>query len=260
LAAICDAARLLVKAVRAGLFWPPVQGGGAIIAAHPLQSPARRRTFRAHGIHEDDMREIYRSWLDDDDDDEEKGRQPDMPMSAGPVQNALFKSRTVLVFGEIDMRLAERVTAQITALAAENDKPIRLIINSPGGHVESGDTIHDMIRFCGVEVKAIGTGWVASAGAHIFLGAKKENRLCLPNTRFLLHQPAGGMRGQASDIQIEAEQIIKMRDRVNRMIAKETGQTVERIVKDTQRNFWMSAEEAVDYGIVSRIITDTAEV
>jgi ATP-dependent Clp protease protease subunit len=207
------------------------------------------------------MRDIYRDYLDDEDgDDEQKGREPDMPMTAGPVQNALFKSRTVLVFGEIDMRTAERATAQITALAAENDKPIRVIINSPGGHVESGDTIHDMIRFCGVEVKAIGTGWVASAGAHIFLGAKKENRLCLPNTRFLLHQPAGGMRGQASDIQIEAEQIIKMRDRVNRMIASETGQTLERIVKDTQRNFWMNAEEAVAYGLVSRIITDAAEV
>jgi ATP-dependent Clp protease protease subunit len=207
------------------------------------------------------MRDIYRDYLDDEEGDEEdKARQPDMPMTAGPVQNALFKSRTVLVFGEIDMRLAERVTAQITALAAESDKPIRIIINSPGGHVESGDTIHDMIRFCGVEVKAIGTGWVASAGAHIFLGAKKENRLCLPNTRFLLHQPAGGMRGQASDIQIEAEQIIKMRDRVNRMIALETGQKIERIVKDTQRNFWMNAEEAVEYGLVSRIITDASEV
>jgi ATP-dependent Clp protease protease subunit len=198
--------------------------------------------------------------LDDEDGDEEKGRAPDMPMTAGPVQNALFKSRTVLIFGEIDMRLAERVTAQITALTAESSEPIRVIINSPGGHVESGDTVHDMIRFCGVEVKAIGTGWVASAGASIFLGAKKENRLCLPNTRFLLHQPAGGMRGQASDLQIEAEQIIKMRDRVNRMIAKETGQTFERIVKDTQRNFWMSAEEAIEYGLVSRIIHDTSEV
>ena len=207
------------------------------------------------------MRDIYRDYLDDEEGDEEdKARQPDMPMTAGPVQNALFKSRTVLVFGEIDMRLAERVTAQITAYAAEGDKPIRIIINSPGGHVESGDTIHDMIRFCGVEVKAIGTGWVASAGAHIFLGAKKENRLCLPNTRFLLHQPAGGMRGQASDIQIEAEQIIRMRDRVNRMIAEETGQSVDKIVKDTQRNFWMNAEEAVEYGIVSRIIKNTSEV
>jgi len=201
------------------------------------------------------------SYLDDDDGDEDdKGRRPDMPMTAGPVQNALFKSRTVLIFGEIDMRLAERVTAQITALAAENDKPIRVIINSPGGHVESGDTVHDMIKFCGVPVKVIGTGWVASAGAHIYLGAKKEDRLCLPNTRFLLHQPAGGVRGQASDIEIEAEEIIKMLERVNRMIAKETGQPYERVVKDTQRNFWMSAEQAVEYGLVGKIITDASEV
>ena len=207
------------------------------------------------------MRHQWTGRLDDEDgDDEDKGRLPDMPMTAGPVQNALFKSRTVLVFGEIDMRLAERVTAQLTALAADSDKPIRMIINSPGGHVESGDTIHDMIRFVEAPVKVVGTGWVASAGAHIFLGAKKENRLCLPNTRFLLHQPAGGMRGQASDIQIEAEQIIKMRDRVNRMIARETGQPYERIVKDTQRNYWLTAEEAVEYGLVSRIIHDASDV
>src|SRR3954469_9925416 len=202
----------------------------------------------------------YRTaWLDEDGDDDEKGRLPDMPMTAGPVQNALFKSRTVLVFGEIDMRLAERVTAQLTALAAENDQPIRVIINSPGGHGEGGATIHDMIRFCGPQVKVIGTGWVASAGAHIYLGAEKENRLCLPNTRFLLHQPTGGVRGQASDIEIEAEEIIKMRERVNRIIARETGQSLERIDKDTQRNFWMSAEAAVEYGIVSRIIHHIGE-
>ena len=201
----------------------------------------------------------WTAYMDDDQDDDEKGRLPDMPMTAGPVQNALFKSRTVLVFGEIDMRLAERVTAQITALTSESDQPIRMIINSPGGHVESGDTIHDMIRFCGVPVKVIGTGWVASSGAHIFLGAEKENRLCLPNTRFLLHQPTGGVRGQASDIEIEAEEIIKMRERVNRIIARETGQTYERIDKDTQRNFWMSAEQAIEYGIVSRIITNASD-
>ena len=206
----------------------------------------------------------WTSYLGDEDDDEdedgESARKPDMPMTAGPVQNALYKSRTVLIFGEIDMRLAERVTAQITAFASESDKPIRVIINSPGGHVESGDTIHDMIRFCGAPVKVIGTGWVASAGAHIFLGGTKENRFCLPNTRFLLHQPAGGVRGQASDIQIEAEEIIKMQDRLNRLIARETGQTFERVVKDTQRNFWMSAEEAVAYGLVGKVITDASEV
>ena len=201
-----------------------------------------------------------RNWrLDEDDDSEDGARKPDMPMTAGPVQNALYKSRTVLVFGEIDMRLAERVTAQLLALAAESDKPIKVVINSPGGHVESGDTIHDMIKFCGPQVKVIGTGWVASAGAHIYLGASKENRLCLPNTRFLLHQPMGGVRGQASDIQIEAEEIVKMRERVNRMIAKETGQTYEKIVKDTQRNFWMNAEAAVEYGLVSKIISNATE-
>jgi len=203
----------------------------------------------------------WTAYLDDDDDgdEDEKGRMPDMPMTAGPVQNALFKSRTVLIFGEIDMRLAERVTAQLTALASQSDEPIRVFINSPGGHVESGDTVHDMIRFCGAPVRVIGTGWVASAGAHIFLGATKENRLCLPNTRFLLHQPAGGVRGQASDIEIEAEEIIKMRERVNRMIARETGQTYEKVDRDTQRNFWMSAQQAVEYGLVSKIVTDATD-
>jgi ATP-dependent Clp protease protease subunit len=198
--------------------------------------------------------ETMRDWRLDDEEEGEGADKPDMPMTAGPVQNALFKSRTVLIFGEINMRLAERVTAQLLALAAKSDDDIRVIINSPGGHVESGDTIHDMIRFCGPKVKMIGTGWVASAGAHIYLGAAKENRMCLPNTRFLLHQPSGGVRGQASDIQIEAEEIVKMRERVNHMIAKETGQPYEKIVKDTQRNFWIGAEDAVAYGLVSKVI------
>jgi ATP-dependent Clp protease protease subunit len=190
------------------------------------------------------------------DEDEEEGEpKPDMPMTAGPVQNALFKSRTVLIFGPINMRLAERVTAQLLALANDDaEKPIRVIINSPGGHVESGDTIHDMIKFCGPQVKMIGTGWVASAGASIFVGAAKENRFCLPNTRFLLHQPSGGVRGQASDIAIEAEEIVKMRERMNHIYARETGQTYEKILADTQRNFWMGAEAAVAYGLASKII------
>ncbi|HMP62621.1 MAG TPA: ATP-dependent Clp protease proteolytic subunit [Phenylobacterium sp.] len=197
--------------------------------------------------------------LEDEDDDKE-GRLPDMPMTAGPVQNALFKSRTVLIFGEIDMRLAERVSAQLLALSAESDADIKVFVNSPGGHVESGDTVHDMIRYCGPKVKVIGTGWVASAGAHIFLGATKENRFCLPNTRFLLHQPMGGVRGQASDIEIEAEEIVKMRERVNRIIARETGQTYDKVVADTDRNFWMNAEKAVEYGLVSKIIENAAAV
>jgi ATP-dependent Clp protease, protease subunit len=194
----------------------------------------------------------------DEEDDKKEHDAPD-PQSL-PVQRALFKSRTVLIFGEIDMKLAERATAQLLAYAAEGDGDIRVVINSPGGHVESGDTIHDVIRYIGPRVKMIGTGWVASIGTHIFIGAKKENRVCLPNTRFLLHQPLGGVRGQASDISIEAEEILKMHERINRELAAETGQTFEKIVKDTERNFWMSAEQAVAYGMVSRIVSRADEV
>jgi ATP-dependent Clp protease protease subunit len=203
---------------------------------------------------------ISRQRFDEDDDDKEgkEGMKPDLPMA--PVQMALFKSRTVLIFGEVDMKMAERVTGQLLAYAQEGKGDIRVIVNSPGGHVESGDTIHDMIRFCGPRVKMIGTGWVASAGAHIFLGAEKPNRFCLPNTRFLLHQPLGGVAGQASDITIEAEEIIKMRERLNRITARETGQPYDKIVQDTDRNFWIGAENAVSYGLVSRVVKRADDV
>jgi ATP-dependent Clp protease, protease subunit len=193
------------------------------------------------------------------DEDKEDSKTPPEPQ-ASPVVNALFKSRTVLIFGEVDMKMAERVTAQLLAHAAEGDGDIRVIINSPGGHVESGDTIHDVIRFVGPRVKMIGSGWVASAGAHIYIGATKENRYCLPNTRFLLHQPLGGVQGQASDISIEAEEILKMQERINRTIARETGQPYEKVVVDTERNFWMGAEQAKAYGLVSKIVSRADEV
>ncbi len=192
--------------------------------------------------------------------DEEKPETSKPEPQTPPVAQALFKSRTVLIFGEVDMKMAERVCAQLLAYAAEGDGDIRVILNSPGGHVESGDTIHDMIRFCGPRVKIIGTGWVASAGAHIFLGAKRENRFCLPFTRFLLHQPLGGVRGQVSDIEIEASEILKMRERLNREIATATGQSYEKIVADTERNFWMGAEEAVAYGLVGKVVNRADEV
>ena len=194
------------------------------------------------------------------DDEKDKDKSEDKaPEQSSPVAQALFKSRTVMIFGEVDMKMAERVCAQLLAYA-ESEGDIRVILNSPGGHVESGDTIHDMIRFVGNRVKIVGTGWVASAGAHIFLGAKKENRLCLPFTRFLLHQPLGGVQGQASDIHIEAEEILKMRERLNHEIAAETGQSFEKVVKDTERNYWLSAEEAKAYGLVGRVIQHADEV
>ncbi|MFT8585460.1 ATP-dependent Clp protease proteolytic subunit, partial [Acetobacter papayae] len=123
--------------------------------------------------------------------------------------------------------------------------------------VESGDTIHDMIRFVDsiAPVNLIGTGWVASAGALIFAAGHKDRRFCLPNTRFLLHQPMGGVRGPATDIDIEAREILKMRERLNRIFAAETGHTYEKIAKDTDRNYWMSAQEAIEYGLVTKIIS-----
>ena len=194
----------------------------------------------------------------DEEADEKEDKKAPEPQSS-EVAKALFKSRTVLIFGEVDMKMAERVTAQLLAYA-ESEGDIRVIVNSPGGHVESGDTIHDMIRFVGNRVKMIGTGWVASAGAHIFLGAKKENRFCLPFTRFLLHQPLGGVRGQVSDITIEAEEIIKMRARLIREIAMETGQPYEKVVADTERNFWMGAEDAVNYGLAAKVISTANDI
>jgi ATP-dependent Clp protease protease subunit len=194
------------------------------------------------------------------DEDDSKNPPPAAEPQSSPVMQALFKSRTVLIFGEVDMKMAERVSAQLLAYAAEGEGDIRVIVNSPGGHVESGDTIHDMIKFAGPRVKMIGTGWVASAGAHIYLGAAKENRFCLPNTRFLLHQPLGGIQGQASDIVIEAEEILKMHERLIRTIAKETGQSYDKVKEDTDRNFWMSAEEAKAYGLVAKIVNRADQV
>jgi len=172
----------------------------------------------------------------------------------------LFDARTILICGEITGEVARDVVAQLLALSAVSDDDISLYIHSPGGHVESADTIHDMMSFVRPRIIAVGTGWVASAGAHIFLAAEKEDRFCLPNTRFLLHQPAGGAGGRATDIEIEAGEIIKMRARLNRIIAERTGQPVKRVEKDTERNFWMTAQEAQDYGLVGKIITSVDEL
>ncbi|MBL8780573.1 MAG: ATP-dependent Clp protease proteolytic subunit, partial [Alphaproteobacteria bacterium] len=131
--------------------------------------------------------------------DKEEAQKTPEPAPFTAISQSLFKSRTVLIFGEVDMKMAERVTANLLALSAEDpNKDIKVVIHSPGGHVESGDTIHDMIKALRPQVKMIGTGWVASAGVHIYLGADKANRFCLPNTRFMIHQPLGGMRGTAS--------------------------------------------------------------
>jgi ATP-dependent Clp protease protease subunit len=176
------------------------------------------------------------------------------------VAERLHEARTILISGDVDSQLAQRITGQLLAFSAESDDDIRIFIHSPGGHVESGDTIHDMISFVTPRVQMIGTGWVASAGTHIYLAAPKEDRYCLPNTRFMIHQPLGGVGGQAMDIEIEAEEMLKARARLNGVIAKQTGQPLEKVEKDTDRNFWMSPSEAQEYGIVGRIISSYSEL
>jgi ATP-dependent Clp protease, protease subunit len=190
--------------------------------------------------------------LDDDEDER--------PSSAAVPMGKFLDTRTVLIFGGIDQKLAQNVTAQLLYLDHVSHEPIKIIVNSPGGHVESGDTIHDLINYIASPVAVIGTGWVASAGTHIFLGAAKERRFCLPNTRFLIHQPAGGAQGKAVDIEIAANEIVRMRERLAQVISDRTGQSVERVRLDIERDYWMSTSEAIDYGILGKVITSTSEV
>lgn len=186
----------------------------------------------------------------------------EMEIAAQPnlFMKKLFEERTILIYGEINQDLAREVSSQLLLLAAVSDAPIKIFINSQGGHVEAGDTIHDMIQFVKPEVIVIGTGWVASAGITIYLAAEAKNRYSLPNTRYMIHQPAGGVQGQGTEIQIEAKEIVRMRERINRLIASATGQTYERVSQDTDRNYWMTVEEAKEYGMVTTIIKNSSDM
>jgi len=171
-----------------------------------------------------------------------------------------FKARFVFVYGGIDSDMARATCERLIALDQESQAPIRVLISSPGGHVESGDAIHDMIRFLRSPVTTVGSGWVASAGAHIFLAAPKERRVCLPNTRFMIHQPAGGAGGQASEIAIQMREIVRMRERIARVIVEQTGQPFEKVMADIERDHWMNTDEAIEYGLVSKVIRGYAEL
>jgi ATP-dependent Clp protease, protease subunit len=200
---------------------------------------------------------------DDDDDDDKKKKSADQGEArdkTAAIEERLFKARTVLIYGGIDQKLAREVSARLLALQSAGDDPITIYINSQGGHVESGDTIYDMIKFVKPEVRVVGTGWVASAGALIYAAAKRQNRYSLPNTRFLLHQPSGGAMGSASDFAIQAKEILRMRRRLNEIFAAETGQPLERIEKDTERDYWMSAQQAVEYGLVGKIVQNATQL
>ncbi len=176
------------------------------------------------------------------------------------LEEKAFKSRTVMVFGEINDRSAADVARRLIALDADAATPIDMLVSSPGGHLESGDAVHDIIRFISAPVNMIGTGWVGSAATHLYLAVPRERRYCTPNTRFLIHQPSGGAGGQATDIAIHAQEIIKARERIARTISRETGKPLDTVLADIERDRWLSAEEAVEYGLVGRIVNHKTEL
>ena len=191
------------------------------------------------------------------DDDENKENEN---KNSEHLNKILFDARKIFVTGGINMEMAKEICARLHAMAHVSSDPITVIICSPGGHVEAGDMIHDTIRFIEPEVRVLGTGYVASAGALIYVAADKKNRYTTPNTRFLLHQPSGGVGGDASSISIQADQIVAMRERLNKIFAKATGQTHEQVAKDVDRDYWLTATEAKKYGLVGKIIETQSEM
>ena len=191
--------------------------------------------------------------------DNEKYKEESKDFSSILTEKSL-KSRTIFISGEINQELAEKGWTKLLILEELSDEPIKIFINSQGGHVESADTIHDVIKFIKPKVIMIGTGWVASAGITIYLAAEKENRYSLPNTRYMIHQPLGGFNGPATDIGIEAKEILRVRTRINNLISEATNQPIEKVNKDTDRNYWLTSTEALEYGLVNKIISKHSDL
>jgi len=176
------------------------------------------------------------------------------------ISERLLKTRTILINGEIDEEMAESVIAQALVLDAESHDPIKVVITTPGGVIDFGFAMFDILRYIESEIICIGAGFVASMGVPILLAAKKKNRLALPNTRFMMHQPSSGAAGQASDIRITAKEILRIRERLNKLISEETGQPYDKVAADNDRDFWITAEEAKDYGLIHKIVKSAKEI
>ena len=189
------------------------------------------------------------------DEDEKDNKRPD------PIGEKLMKSRIIMITDVITKKLAQTTIGQLLILELEDpEKEIKVFINSPGGDADAGFAIYDMMKFIKPKIKNVCAGVAASAAVIILLGTGKENRVSLPNSRILIHQPSTGVHGTASDIQIEASEILKCREKINRMISEETNREFEKVENDTKRNYWMSAEEAVEYGLISKIINTQSDL
>jgi ATP-dependent Clp protease protease subunit len=172
----------------------------------------------------------------------------------------LLKTRTILISGPIDKAVADKVMRQLLILDQESEEPILVVVNSPGGDADAGLAIFDMLRFVKSPVRTLAAGLAASAAALIMLAADKGHRYSLPNARFLIHQPIGGVGGTAIDIAIQAEAVMRLKKRLNELISTETGQPLDKVEEDTDRDYWMNADEAREYGIIQHIITRRSEI
>ena len=198
---------------------------------------------------------LYNSPLFDDEEDEKKQKAPEQ------FSEKFLKTRQIILTGEINKELADSIVRQLLILDSEDEKsPIYMYIDSPGGDVDAGFAIFDMIRFINAPVYLIGMGLIASAATLVLLAVDKEFRIGLPNSRYLIHQPLGGMRGVATDIEIYAKDMEKIRAKLNSLIAKQTGTSLEQVTKDTERDFWLDSDEAVKYGLISKIIAKKSEL
>ncbi len=193
--------------------------------------------------------------------DSENEKEPKVQESASEAMNTKFlKTRQILLSGEVNKALAEKIVRQLLVMEADSDEPIRIYIDSPGGDVDAGYAIFDMIRFVKAPVYCIGMGLVASAGALILLAADKSRRIGLPNSHYLIHQPLSGIKGVATDIEIHAQELEKTKAKINDLIAQETGKPLEQVAKDTDRDYWLSATEALEYGLISKVVSRREEL
>jgi ATP-dependent Clp protease protease subunit len=186
-------------------------------------------------------------------DDEEEEKKKPAKEDSDAIILKFMKTRQVLLSDEVNKDMAEKVIRQLLILESDSDSPVYVFIDSPGGDVDAGFAIFDIIRFIKAPVYTVGMGLVASAAALILLAAPKERRIALPNSHYLIHQPMSGVRGVATEIEIHAQHLEKLREKLNRLIADETGKPLEVIKKDTDRDYWMNADEAKEYGLISKI-------
>jgi ATP-dependent Clp protease protease subunit len=209
------------------------------------------------------VEELTRRWQLEDGEEEEPEEEKSAPEKdeEPKLLEKFLKTRTILISEEITSELAKRVYQNLLLLEADDaEKPITVVINSPGGEADSGFGIYDMMRFVRPPVRTIVAGLCASAAILIFLAAKKGERLSLPHSRYLLHQPSSASFGQASDLEIAANEIIRLRDRYNEIVSEATGKPADTVAQDADRDFWMAAPQAVGYGLVDRVITRRDEI